>query len=318
MKSVLVIRNSPDRALDVLAPFQDRCRIVTAGGPKAVAEAFETHRPAAVLYYKEGLRNPDRTGDYRLPYRADGVQWIHVAGSGYEHLLPLDRPDVTVTNSAGLLSPFLAETVIGAMAAMNSGLIAYHLDQMEKRWDTRPFKPLREQTLLVVGLGHIGGYVADYAKAMGMRVIGLRRTATPRDSVDVMGTPEELERYLPEADVVSVHLRMSPETAHLFDKTRFAAMKRDALFINTSRGGVVDETALIEALDSGHLRGAYLDVFEKEPLSEKSPLWSHPNVLVSPHGADTVADMDRRYAGLFAELLADFLDGKPFTRQVVS
>jgi len=294
-----------------LAGFSDRCDIRYARGADAVGEALERHRPEVVFYSKGGCRE-----DYRLPYLFESVRWVHVAGSGYEHLLPLDRPEVTVTNAAGLLSPFLAETVIGAMAAMNSGLIGYHRDQMEKRWKTVPFRPLREQTLLIVGLGAIGGYVADYAKTMGMRVIGLRRSATPRDSVDVLGKPEDLDRYLPEADVVSVHLRMSPETAHAFAAARFARMKENALFINTSRGGVVDEAALLDALDGRPLRGAYLDVFESEPLPETSPLWDHPKVLISPHGADTVTEMDARYVGLFAELLEGYLDGRPVGNRV--
>lgn len=306
MTNILLITKTPEEILPSIAHLQDRCAILTAHGPEAVAKILADEKPVAAFYEKSGIGAKDH---YRLPYQSDCLKWIQVAGSGYEHLLPLDREDITVTNAAGLLSAFLAETVIGAMAAMNSGLIAYHQDQARKIWQTKPFTPLREKTLLIVGLGHIGGFVADYAKAMGMRVIGLRRSPSPRDSVDVLSTPKELDRYLPEADVISVHLRMSPETAHCFNADRFARMKPGALFLNTARGGVVDETALLAALDNGKLGGAYLDVFETEPLPQDSPLWSHEKVLVSPHGADTVTGMDERYATLFAENLERFLSG---------
>ena len=164
MTTVLIIHRQPDEALEVLALFQDRCRILVMSGMEAVRHALETEHPDAVLY-KGGVRGGDspRTSGCPISRTAsNGCMWRGQAMS----ICSLDWPEVMVTNSAGLLSPFLAETVIGALAAMNSGLMSYRLDQLENA-ECRPFKPLREQTPLIVGLGHIGGYVADYARPWG-------------------------------------------------------------------------------------------------------------------------------------------------------
>jgi phosphoglycerate dehydrogenase-like enzyme len=142
-----------------------------------------------------------------------------------------------------------------------------------------------------------------------MRVIGLRRSGEPVAGVDEMRTPDALTASLAEADAVSLHLRLKPETQGLFDAALFAAMKPGAIFINTARGGLVVERDLVAALEAGHLGGAYLDVFETEPLPAESPLWEAPNLLISPHAADGVEDWEARFAALFAENLENWRAG---------
>jgi phosphoglycerate dehydrogenase-like enzyme len=159
--------------------------------------------------------------------------------------------------------------------------------------------------------------VARRAKALGMRVIGLRRSAAPVEGVDEIRPPDALAESLAEADAVSLHLRLTPDTEDLFDAAMFAAMKPGALFVNTARGGHVVEADLVAALESGHLRGAYLDVFATEPLPEDSPLWAAPNLLISPHASDCVTDWQDRFADLFAENLANWRAGRPL-RNVVA
>jgi phosphoglycerate dehydrogenase-like enzyme len=136
-----------------------------------------------------------------------------------------------------------------------------------------------------------------------MRVIGLRRSGAPVAGIGEMRPPEALTASLAEADAVSLHLRLTPETRNLFDAAMFAAMKPGALFINTARGGHVVEADLLAALQSGHLHGAYLDVFQTEPLPAESPLWAAPNLLISPHAADNVGGWEARFTALFAENL---------------
>jgi phosphoglycerate dehydrogenase-like enzyme len=216
-----------------------------------------------------------------------------------------------------VLAPFLAETVIGALLALNSGLVRYHEQQSQRLWRQHLFRPLTGQTLLVVGAGAIGGEVAVRASALGMRVIGLRRSAVPVAGVDEMRPPDALVASLAEADVVSLHLRLTPETRNLFDAAMFAAMKPGALFINTARGGHVVENDLQAALRSGQLGGAYLDVFQTEPLPAESPLWAVSNLLISPHSADGVKDWEARFAALFAENLACWRAGRTM-RNVVA
>src|SRR5262249_13356935 len=158
--------------------------------------------------------------------------------------------------------------------------------QRERVWRPQVFRPLAGQTILIVGLGAIGAWVAHNAKAFGMRVLAIRRQPQSHDSVDALYRPGDLSAILGEADIVTLHVRLDQTTRRLIDARMLAAMKRGALLINTSRGAVVDEAALIDALNSGHLGGAYLDVFETEPLPPESPLWRLENVLVTPHAAD--------------------------------
>jgi phosphoglycerate dehydrogenase-like enzyme len=281
--------------------------------PDALAAALETHRPDAVF----SINSPTLGGSTHRPILdTPSVRWLHVGGSGYEHVLGWDAKRITVTNCAGVLAPFLAETVIGALTAMNCGLIRYHSQQSERVWRQHPFRPLAGQTLLVVGAGAIGAEVASRASGLGMRVIGLRRSGAPVAGIDEMRPPEALIASLAEADAVSLHLRLTSETENLFDAAMFAAMKPGAIFINTARGGHVVEADLLAALQSGQLNSAYLDVFQAEPLPADSPLWAAPNLLISPHAADGVADWEARFTALFAENLENWRGGRPLKNLV--
>lgn len=255
---------------------------------------------------------------HRAVLSAPSLRWLHVGGSGYEHIAgQWDPGRVTVTNSVGVLAPFLAETCLGAILALNHGLIAYRDRQRERLWQGIPFRPLAGQTLLVVGAGAIGGALAQRAAALGVRVIALRRSARPVAGAETRRA-DALWDSLPEADIVSVHLRLTPETEGLFDARAFSAMKAGALFLNTARGGHVVEADLIAALGSGQLRGAYLDVCRTEPLPADSPLWDAPNLLLSPHSADGVEDWALRFADLFADNLEAFRAGRPLANPVAA
>ena len=281
---------------------------------EALPAALAAHRPEAVFAIKSMALGPET---HRPILDCGSVCWLHVGGSGYEHVAGWDPGRITLTNCAGLLAPFLAETVIGALVALNCGLIRYHAQQGERLWQPHAFRPLAGQTLLVVGAGSIGGEVAKRASGLGMRVIGLRRSGAPVAGIDEMRPPEALTASLGEADAVSLHLRLTPDTEGLFDAAMIGAIKPGAIFINTARGGHVVAGDLLAALESGHLRGAYLDVFETEPLPPASPLWSAPNLLISPHAADGVADWEARFAALFAENLAHWRAGRAL-RNVVT
>ncbi len=282
--------------------------------PEALPAALEAHRPEVVFSIKSPVLGPET---HRPILDCESVRWLHVGGSGYEHVLGWDAGRVTLTNCVGVLAPFLAETVIGALMALNCGLIRYHTQQRERVWRQHPFRPLAGQTLLVVGTGAVGGEVARRASSLGMRVVGLRRSRGPVAGVDEMRPPEALTASLAEADAVSLHLRLTPDSEGLFNAAMFAAMKPGAIFINTARGGHVVAPDLLAALESGHLRGAYLDVFETEPLPPDSPLWTAPNLLISPHAADGVEDWEARFAALFAENLEHWRAGRAL-RNVVA
>lgn len=311
--SILVVFDQPDDFRDLLHTRFPELRFSFATDAQGVGRELEAARPEVIFsIHSPGL--PDEA--YRAIVECPTLRWLQVGGSGYERFPAWDTRRVTVTNGVGVLSDFLAETVSGAILALNGGFLRYLAQQRKASWQPWHFRPLSEQTLLIVGVGAIGGALADRAKALGMRVLGVRRSGAAHRSVERMYPPDALPEALGEADIVSLHLRASPRTAHLIDRGAFAAMRPGALFVNTSRGAVVDEQALVEALRSGHLRGAYLDVFEVEPLPLGSPLWGMENVLITPHAADAVHDWPRRFAEFFAANLARWQAGEELHNRV--
>jgi len=254
--------------------------------------------------------------NYQRALATPSLRWVQTGGSGYEYLGPWDASRIVVTNGVGVLAPYLAETTMGAMIALNNGLLRYHERQRAHDWSPSPFPPLGGQTLLVVGAGAIGREVAERARAFGIRTIGLSRDGAPRAPFDEMGKVADIDRYLPQADIVSCHLRLNPETAGIFDARRFALMKPGALFLNSARGGHVAEPALLDALRSGHIRAAWLDVFATEPLPGDSPLWDAPNLLVTPHSADGIEGWPLRFAAFFSDNLGRFRAGEPLANLV--
>ena len=300
MRPVLIAHNEPDDFRDLLAARFPGVEFAYAATAEAVAAGLARHDPEVVF----SVKHPGFPGPAHAPIPAHpSVRWIQVGGSGVDHLVPWDAARITVTNGAGVLAPYLAETVTGAMLALGCGFPGYVEQQRARAWKPVSFTPLRGRTLLVVGFGCIGECVARNAKALGMRVIAVRGRPAPHPVADEMHGPDALEALLPAADFVSIHVRLDDTTRGLFSRRALASMKPGAFLLNTSRGAVVDEPALVDALRTGHLAGAYLDVFETEPLPVESPLWAMSNVLVTPHASDNVVGWPRRFAELFADNL---------------
>lgn len=220
-------------------------------------------------------------------------------GSGYEHVWPWE-PNRLVTNCAGVLAGHLAETVIGAVIALNGNFPLYFRQQLQRLWKPHRFRPLSEQTMLIVGLGEIGQEVAKRGQALGMHIVGIRRKSIASPYIDELHRPNELRQIVGNADIVSIHVRLNEETTNLFDRDLLLSMKQGSLLLNSSRGHVVDELAMTE-LESGHLRGAYLDVFQQEPLAIESPLWRLPNVIITPHAADNAFGWPEKFTAVFIE-----------------
>jgi len=310
---VLVLHDRPEEFRALLAARFPDVTIAYATNAAEVPDALRRAQPEVVFSIKHPGFPP---ADHRPAVDFPTVRWFQVGGSGYEHILPWDGERLTVTNCAGVLAPFQAETVLAAILMLNGGVLRYLNQQRRAEWRQHAFRPLAGQTLAVVGLGQIGGRVAAHAKALGMRVLGVRRSATPHPAVDALHRPEGLHRVLGEADVVSLHLRLDETTRHIIDRAALSAMKTGALLINTARGPVIDEAAVIAALQRGHLGGAYLDVFETEPLPAESPLWRLENVILTPHVADAVQDWTVRFAHFFADNLERWLAGAPLVNLV--
>lgn len=310
---VLVLHDRPEDFRELLAARFPHLTIAYATTAEAVPPALESVRPEVVFSIKQPGFPP---AFHRPAVDFPTVRWFQVGGSGYEHIMPWDGERLTVTNCAGVLARFLAETVIGAMLMLNGGFLRYLDQQRRAEWRPHAFRPLAGQTLAVVGLGQIGGRVAANAKALGMRVLGVRRSASPHPAADAVYPPDALHRVLAEADIVTLHLRLDAATRHIIGREALAVMKPGALLINTARGPIVDEGALVAALEDGRLGGAYLDVFETEPLPADSPLWGLANVILTPHAADSVPDWPARFAAFFADNLERWLARRPLENVV--
>ncbi len=253
-----------------------------------------------------------------LPRRAPNLRWIQFSSSGVVHLVQmmgLAESDVAVTNAAGIHGTPLAEFVLLSMLFFAKDMPRVLTDQRRHHWERFAGQPLRGRTAGIVGLGRVGREVARLAKAMGMRVIGTKRStegANPTEyGVDAIYPFDGLRSLLAGSDYLVLSVPLTPETDGLIGELELAAMKPGAVLINISRGAVVDEAALISALRSGRLRGAALDVFAVEPLPPDSPLWDMPNVLVTPHSMSTVTSENEAVVEVFVDNLRRYLAGQP-------
>ena len=256
-----------------------------------------------------------------LRARAPRLKWFHQRPAGASNLLRGDLwgSDVTVTTSRGVGSTLaMAEYAVANILYFAKSLHRIAIDRAAGTFDHRAYRPLliEGKTACVVGAGGIGLEVGRLCAALGMRVLGTRRGPKPGEplplSFSELGDPGDLDRYLPVSDFVVVCCQWTPETDRLFDKNRFAMMKPGSVFVNVARGEIVDEDALADALENGHLRGAALDVYvgEFEHLPP-ARLWSDPKVLITPH-VSGASDEDRHGGiDLFCDNLRAYLAGKP-------
>ena len=251
---------------------------------------------------------------------ATRLRWIHSQAAGVGGMLypEMRQSPVIITNSRGMAADTMAEHAIGVTVAMFRRFHLAMRRQIERTWAqnevSRPpvNRSIAGACVLIVGLGAIGTAAAIRFAALGARVIGVRRRPQ-RDthpSVSEVAGPERLREFLARADVVLIAAPETPVTTHLIGRPELAAMKPDALLVNVSRGGLVDETALVDVLESGSIGGAALDVFEHEPLPDHSPLWTLPNVLITPHTSGFRPDHWDAATDLFADNLRRFEAGR--------
>lgn len=254
---------------------------------------------------------------------APRLEWVHTGSAGVgSSLTPtmMARTDLVFTNSAGIHGPPMAEAVLGMVLHFFRGFDYAVRSQARGVWDTSPFyradAPLRElasSTVGIVGLGGIGLEVATRMRALGARVVGLKRHAGGEapEGVEVRVGAEGFRTMLAESDALVVTAPDTPETRGMMDAEAFGRMKPGAVFVNVARGRIADESALLSALRAGHLRGAGLDVFATEPLPAGHPFFSLDNVLLTPHVSPVTDRFWRREADLVLHNLRCLLDGRP-------
>ena len=312
--NVLVIAPIGDECLRQIANISPRIKVVDASdlfraeqeGDFTSKAQFDALLAEAEVIY--GLRLPQN-----VFARAPKLKWVQVMLAGVDRFLDNEflQSSVTMTSISGFNIDTVAEFALQLMLmSVKQAPLCFRLKQ-EKQWKRFTPTVLRSKTVGIVGLGNIGREVARLAKAFGMRVVAVevKRVARAR-YVDIVLPPEQLPQLLSESDFVVLALPLTPETNKLIGERELRAMKSTAYLINVARGKIVDEEALIRALDEQWIAGAGLDVFATEPLPTESRLWELPNVIFSPHVAGLLADHNIRATEVFCENLRRYLSGK--------
>ncbi|HUE76014.1 MAG TPA: D-2-hydroxyacid dehydrogenase [Chloroflexota bacterium] len=250
---------------------------------------------------------------------APRLRWLQVQSAGVERVLTpaLAASPVTITATKGPMDVPMAEHVVTLMLALARDLPGFFRDQTNQQWrrypaQRGPLLEVRGRTILVAGVGGVGGAVARMCKAgFQMRVLGLARTRREHPYVDAFVDRERLAEALGEADFISLTLPATPETRHFVDERFLALMKPTSYLINIARGNLVDEAALVKALESGGIAGAGLDAFAAEPLDPRSPLWRMPNVIITPHTSAITDRLGDHFVDFWAENIRRFAEGEP-------
>ena len=249
--------------------------------------------------------------------RAKRLKWIQTTSTGVGPAVKafgLDKSDVLVTTARGVHAGPLAEFVFMALLAHWRALTHLQSEQQQRRWTRYCGDEVAGRRIVIVGAGDLARGIAQRARAFEMHVTAMGRTAGKGRShaglFDEIVSREGLHAALAHADATIVTVPHTAETELMIDGAAFAAMKKNSAFVNIARGQVVDEPALVEALRCGHLGFAALDVATVEPLAQMSPLWTLPNVLISPHSASTVASENAKITEIFCWNLRCWLDGR--------
>ena len=260
---------------------------------------------------------------FDLLERAPNLRWVHLGFAGID--LPLfgtllDR-GVRLSNSPTSAAEPIAHTAMAGLLALARRFPFWGAAQREREWRRLPneliAKDLSTQTLVIYGLGAIGGELARLAQAFGIYVIGVRRTPLrDDDSVHELVRPDQLDAVLPRADWLAITANLTEETRGAITAERLALLPGGAHVLNVARGAILDEGALIDGLRAGRLGGAYLDVFAVEPLPVESPLWELPNVIISPHNSWAATGNPERARAAFLENLECWLRGDPLPQEV--
>ena len=285
---------------------------------EALARAEEAHGVDTTYASEEFLK------------KATNLAWVQARSAGVDRYLKnevlMNSDQITFSNQRAIHGPAIAEHSMAMLLSLTRNLRYYSDKQHAEEWMRRSREPdptlnkpiaLQGKTMFVVGLGGIGSEIAERANAFGMRVIGTRRSDKPSaDYIEKVGKPDDLLKMLPEADVVALAVPLTKETKGLINTEALKVMKKGSYLINIARGEVVDTEALIEALNSKQLAGAGLDVTSPEPLPKGHPLWSTPNVVITPHMASNSVVTDTRRSALFRENLRRFASGEPLLNVV--
>jgi phosphoglycerate dehydrogenase-like enzyme len=247
------------------------------------------------------------------------LRWYHTVSAGVENmpLAELAERGIVLTNNSGSYDVQIAEHLMMFVFAASRQLHRYRDQQRSRVWKDLSHEELRDATIVVYGMGSIGGEVARLASAVGMRVIGVRRKATSREpGIARVVAAEQLAEVAGEADYLAITAPLTAATRGAISREVISRMKPTAWIVNIARGAIVDEDAMVEALRDKRIAGAGLDVFATEPLPPDHPLWTMENVMITPHSSGDSPRANERTLVLFAENLRRYKVGEPLLNRV--
>jgi len=312
--TVLVLADPATPELAMLAALPDTATIAVGITP----EAFERTAPRADVILNCGAGAKVLEQVWRMAPR---VRWVHSLSAGLDGVLfpELMESPVPLTNARGAFSEALGEFAIGACLFFAKDFRRLICSQMAGVWDPFDVAAIRDQSLGIVGYGDVGRAVASRGHALGMKVLAMRRRpelSREDPHVAQMFGPDQKHQMLAQSDYVVLTMPLTPESRGMIGEREFEVMKPSAVLVNIGRGPVVDEEALVRALEGKRFRGAALDVFNVEPLPPGHPFYRLDNVLLSPHSADHTAGWKKRTMQVFLENFERFRRGEPLENVV--
>ena len=303
---VLVSFDLPEKYLKQIRSVSPKVNVEKCTEKEKLIDAI---RGVEVLY--AGLFDRD------IFIAAENLRWIHSQRAGIDPFLfpELVRSDVLLTNARGIHGTQVSEHAMCLILAWSRRLHMFIGSQREARWSRYETDEVWRKTIGIVGLGEIGSKIAR-AKCFDMKVLGLDARDVQTPHVDEILSPEKLPSLLRRSDYVVLAVPLTPTTRGMIGERELKSMKRTAVLVNISRGGLVKEEELIETLREGRIAGAALDVFETEPLPSDSELWKMENVIMTPHVAGTTPHYDQRATPIFRKNLRRYIEGKPLINLV--
>jgi phosphoglycerate dehydrogenase-like enzyme len=305
-----VARRYADRLVEA-APELDLVQLV---GRDPVGDADLARVDAAFL---SADSYPERTGALLAEaLRAPNLRWLHTFSAGIDHPIFGQFRDrgVRITTSSGASARPIARTIMLYLLALSRDIRGILRNQADHVWAPTPFDDIEGKTIGVLGMGPIAREVIGMAAALGMRPIGMRRAVLGDEPCETW-TLDRLPELAAAADVIVVALPLNDDTRGIVSASVIAAMRPGAVFVNVGRGALVDEPVLIDALASGRLGGAGLDVFATEPLPPESPIWDLPNVVLTPHNSANTHATGEVAADIFFTNLARYTRGEPLQNE---
>ncbi|MGH6970474.1 MAG: D-2-hydroxyacid dehydrogenase [Caulobacteraceae bacterium] len=306
------------RIAEEIAPFEDRLELVLVSSDGAIAcdgRALDpdTAQPEAGWM---GADSGGGAGGRALAVsmlKSQRLVWAHTGAAGVDHPIwgQIVEKGARLTTGHGQ-AVSIAEYVLAGVLEVYQRQAERRAEQAARRWTRLPFREIAGTRWLIVGFGAIGEATAERARAFGARIEGVRRSGKAHPLAERMSRLSETNARLPEADVVVLAAPLNDETRSMVDAAFFAAMKKGSVLVNVGRGGLVDEAALLAALEKDVPEHAVLDVFQTEPLPEASPFWTHPKVTLTPHASAFGSGQTERNDALFVENLRRHLAGEPY------